>query len=152
MRQGIIYKYTCKTTGKSYIGQTVSPKNRHRDHFRSVKNGATTTFAEAIAEYGWVNFEYCVLWRGDEDQLDLKECEFIDKFDTFANGYNYVNGNRKVKSIKTPVSNLKITFATHRETCEFHKTLKEAKSILAGKYKTPAHMHNILKRFTQPMF
>jgi len=101
MQLGIIYKYTCNETGKSYIGQTINPEARNQSHYHDIKGGTTTLFAKAVTEYGWRNFEYEILWCGDALKLDMMECDYIDKFDTYRNGYNSTQGNRsKPKTCK----------------------------------------------------
>ena len=56
--KGIIYKWTCSKSGKSYIGQTINPKARRMQHKSAAKNGSTYPFHAAIRKYGINSFIY----------------------------------------------------------------------------------------------
>lgn len=94
---GIIYKYT-SPSGKSYIGQTIHPKERIEQHRRMVGN--SKVFHSAIKKYGFDNFTYEVLVTVDLDdeqelkqKLDFFEKFYIRKYHTFGeNGYNMTVG------------------------------------------------------------
>ena len=45
-----IYKFTSKTTGLSYIGQSIDIERRYNEH-RTIDNGYS--FHNAIKEHGW---------------------------------------------------------------------------------------------------
>lgn len=97
LRSGIIYKYTNKINGKSYIGQTINPKLRKQDHLNRLKKN--TGIDTAISKYGADNFEYEVLFETDllpvkevKQILNNKEIEFIEKYNTYKTGYNQTKG------------------------------------------------------------
>lgn len=59
---GIIYCYRDIISGKKYIGQTVSPKKRHLEHFRSSRHKVPcSVFGKAIKKHGANRFNYRVL-------------------------------------------------------------------------------------------
>lgn len=86
----IIYKHT-SPSGKSYIGQTkYSIEERLKGHLVDCKNGSERHFHQAIRKYGIENFTSEILEENIETQneADLKETYYIQKFDSFRNGYN----------------------------------------------------------------
>lgn len=99
IRCGIIYKFTNNINGHSYIGQTINPKSRYQDHVGRVKkNSGIDT---AIAKYGAENFSYEVLYETPllpcsqvKDLLNEKEIYYINKYDTYNNGYNQTLGGK----------------------------------------------------------
>ena len=57
---GIIYKFTCKITGKSYVGQTT--KNRLKTRINRHKTcNLNLHFYNARDKYGWDNFEFSII-------------------------------------------------------------------------------------------
>ena len=88
---GCIYMYTNKINGKQYIGQTTrSLKKRHWQHMSQDE----CYFDRALKKYGANNFELTILEDNIFDEQILNELEiyYIDKFDTFNNGYNMNRG------------------------------------------------------------
>ena len=81
MFRGIIYKYTNKLNGKSYIGQTNDEERRIREHKTSRQYN--NYFHNAIDKYGWDNFEYEVLVR--VSSKTEKNLRFV--LDTFERFY-----------------------------------------------------------------
>lgn len=104
MVQGYIYRHWIvndKGVEKSYIGLTTDePKIRWRKDGKGyTRNGQDTKFANAIKKYGWENFSHEIIGIVESDtkeQLirDLGEWEkyYIEKYDSFHNGYNTTTG------------------------------------------------------------
>ena len=89
---GIIYGWYCTTTDKWYIGQTVNPEDRFKDHIKSSKN-RHNTFYRAIRKYGLNNFIYCILEENVlRENLSMREMDWIEEYDSFYNGYNETLG------------------------------------------------------------
>ena len=91
----IIYKHTCKATGKSYIGLTkYSIEHRLDGHIKAARLGSRFQFHKAIAEYGIEQFESEVLEDNITDAKILCEREryWIAFYDTYRNGYNMTEG------------------------------------------------------------
>lgn len=88
---GCIYMYTNNINGKQYIGQTSRPlKIRHWQHLSQ----DCGYIDRAIRKYGMENFTLSVLEDNIDtiDELNQKEEYYIDKYDTFNNGYNLNRG------------------------------------------------------------
>ncbi len=103
---GSIYKITCTSTGKSYIGQTCDlkykngkpfqygPSGRWSDHVSKARD-ANTPLAVAIRTYGKENFKVEVLERDLLDKLDELEAKCIAKHNTLVpNGLNVAKHGR----------------------------------------------------------
>jgi group I intron endonuclease len=100
----LIYKITCKTTGKIYIGQTrLSLKDRWHGHKsaassyakladkRDDQNGMVIT--RAIARYGHEQFTIEVVEECSYEQLDEREKYHIAQHNSqVPNGYNVTKG------------------------------------------------------------
>ena len=60
-----IYKFTNKTNGKIYIGQTNNIQKRKNGHksesFNEKSAGYNLPFHAAIRKYGWENFNFDIL-------------------------------------------------------------------------------------------
>ncbi len=110
--KGIIYKWTCNVNGKSYIGQTINEEKREKEFWN--KNDAYTTKGSRIdcarKLYGldketWTKTILKRLWCRDgneyklKERLDYWEKYYINKYDTFNNGYNLTNGGETNKTI-----------------------------------------------------
>lgn len=110
---GIIYKYT-SPSGKCYIGQTMFPRRRRHDHKNCAKNGDNRAFYKAIRKYGWDSFSYEVLYTTFEEDIKIrqdilneKEVYYINKYDSFKNGYNMTPGGENYSGENHP------SFGTH---------------------------------------
>jgi len=100
--KSLIYKHTCTITNKSYIGQTTKTlEQRFKEHLNDSVGGSSTHFHKALRKYGKENFISEIL----EDNIkiasdinskttlqDLREIHYIEKHDTFSNGYNMTGG------------------------------------------------------------
>ena len=92
----VIYKWTNKINGKSYIGQTTREKLRYREHLYDRR--VNKYFHNAIDKYGIENFEYSVLFKVHcpkefaKEILDYNEKKYIKEYRTFGEGYNLTDG------------------------------------------------------------
>ena len=97
---GVINKATSKTSGKSYIGQTINLKDRMRSH-RTAKDDYP--FHAALRKYGFDDFEWTVIEDlGDncsQELLDKREKYWIQYFNTYNNGYNSTLGGDNAHSL-----------------------------------------------------
>ena len=87
---GCIYLYTNKINGKQYIGQTIQPiQVRHYNHLHQ-----NTYFDRALKKYGESNFTLEILEDNifDSEELDKKEQYYIEKYNTYYDGYNSTPG------------------------------------------------------------
>lgn len=91
---GIIYGWYCIVTDKWYIGQTIDEQGRFKRHIDDAINKKDNThFHRALRKYGLENWVYCVLEDNVlKENLNLKEIEWIEYYDSFYNGYNLTTG------------------------------------------------------------
>lgn len=101
MKEGIIYKATNVATGEVYIGATtISLHERINDHYNKATKNCGHKFQNAIREYGFESFIWEQIDTGiNTDELALKEKYYIQKFDSFNNGYNSDRGGGFKKTI-----------------------------------------------------
>lgn len=88
---GCIYMYTNKINGKRYVGQTTRTlEKRHCQHLFQHES----YFDRALQKYGEDNFTLEILADNivDIDELNRLEEYYIEKYDTFNNGYNLNRG------------------------------------------------------------
>ena len=98
----LIYKHTCTITNKSYIGQTINTmEERLNSHVLESLSGGKSHFHKAIRKYGIDNFISVILEDNIPIMSDLKsmktiasekEIFYIEKFNSFINGYNMTLG------------------------------------------------------------
>lgn len=113
MHTGYIYRHWIindKNIMKSYIGQVMDKPPEKRWGMNGsgyTTNNAKHKFANAIRKYGWENFEHEILLKiecEDEEELwfwlDEWECYYIEKYDSFYNGYNSTLGGKGVRGYR----------------------------------------------------
>lgn len=92
MKTGLIYKYTSKTTGKSYIGKSMEYRFKYRQKLHE-SDTSNTHFARAKRKYGYNDFELTILEdKIHKDILSLRETYWIWYYDSFNSGYNSTIG------------------------------------------------------------
>ena len=95
-----IYKIENKLNQNCYIGITVNPsvrKNRHFNYLRQNKH-CNSHLQSAFNKYGEENFFFEILESfesNNEEDAYKKEAEYIEKYNSYINGYN---GNRGSKA------------------------------------------------------
>ena len=89
-----VYLVTNITNGKQYVGKTVQSVNKRKyHHIYNVNNGSQYHFHRAIRKYGKSNFIWeSIFTANNEETLNKKEIEFIEKYGTYKNGYNMTLG------------------------------------------------------------
>ena len=94
---GIIYGWYNTLTDMWYIGQTVNPEGRFKTHiYESINKKDHTYFHNALRRYGLDKFVYCILEDNVlRDNLNMKEIEWIEYYDSFYCGYNMTSGGRQ---------------------------------------------------------
>lgn len=102
---GIIYGWYNTKSEKWYIGQTIRPLERFKDHIDAAINKKDNTkFHNALRKYGLDKFVYCVLEENVlRVNLNLKEIEWIEEFDSFYGGYNLTTGGDAKRIISKEV-------------------------------------------------
>lgn len=91
---GYIYKITNKANDKSYIGQTSQHyADRWRNHTApSVYNEFDYPLYRAMRKYGISGFSFEVLEECENENLNDREIFFIEKYNTYHEGYNSTLG------------------------------------------------------------
>ena len=89
-----IYKITNKINKKSYIGQSINPVRRFKEHCKN-----STIIGKAIQSYGIDNFSFEILgWFEDYNE---KEKYYIQYYHTLVpNGYNLQEGGQEPPLLK----------------------------------------------------
>ena len=96
--QGCIYKITNLVNGKAYVGQTINKLNirfnQHVSYANRAKESGKKLFylSKAINKYGKDSFSIEVLEVVDKDLLNDREIFWIEKLNTFSEGYNLNKG------------------------------------------------------------
>lgn len=139
---GIIYKWTNKINGLSYIGQTTNPEKRYREHLRRKDN---TYFHNALGKYGEANFTYEVLESNiDSSKLDEREIYWISYYDSYNNGYNLTIGGGTTRGFKFSEKQLENLSKAHLGQKAWNKGIKMSEE-------QREKMRNYLKGRTSPM-
>jgi group I intron endonuclease len=99
---GCVYCATNQINFKKYIGKTTKKlSDRKKDHFYLATNNSQCAFHRALRKYGFDSFLWTKLYDSDnEDELFVKEKEFIDKEKTFGTGYNMTSGGEGISGYK----------------------------------------------------
>ena len=113
---GTIYKLT-SPSGKHYIGQTMNLKDRKRRFYNPNNFYSGHRLDNAIKKYGVENFKYEILVQiVDSDKIKLREkldeleIFYIEKYDSYKNGYNMTLGGSGSKGcFQTEESRKKIS-------------------------------------------
>lgn len=94
--KGSLYKITNLVNSKIYIGKTyVELKDRWKLHkYDALREDRPnkTKFQNAIRKYGPENFKIELIAQFEEGELEQKEIEYIQKYDSYKNGYNSTLG------------------------------------------------------------
>lgn len=96
---GSIYMIVNKINNKKYIGQTCkSVTRRFNEHLRAAIHNTHRYLYHAINKYGPENFEIIELEKDIPiELLDEKEQYYINKYNTYNDGYNLTLGGNGVR-------------------------------------------------------
>ena len=145
---GVIYCYT-SPSGKKYIGQTYEELKR-KARWKNMKYayGGGLKIENARKKYGPEKFRYEILEtleaRTKEELsnlLNIREIYWIDKFDTFKNGYNSTSGGKFTYSEKRSISKMgfKHSENTKKYLSEINKKRRLEHYYPSGKNLEKAH-------------
>lgn len=98
--QGYIYLIENKINGKKYVGCTVyTIEHRFQEHIKTISRSPNRPLYRAMKKYGIGNFSISALEECDESLLAEREIYWIEKLDTYKNGYNATLGGEGRRSI-----------------------------------------------------
>ena len=108
-----IYKIENLVNGKIYIGQSKQIRQRWTEHKKELRHNRHRNeyLQRAWNKYGEDNFKHEILELCSEEELDEKECYYINLYKTFDNdnGYNLTSGGgRRKEYSKSTREKLKI--------------------------------------------
>lgn len=87
-----IYLIKNKINGKCYIGQSRNIKARLNCH-KSLFSKTCVALFNALNKYGPENFEFLILEECTIEDLNARECYWIERFNTMVpDGYNLTSG------------------------------------------------------------
>ena len=162
-----IYCITNQINGKQYIGKTTqSITKRFKEHcqdYKKERNDKRPLY-RAFNKYGIENFIVEKLIQCEPDELDSYEKLFIDKLDTYKNGYNATKGgdgsilfnyNEIVNLYKKGNSMIKIASIIHCCTDTVSKVIHmyniPINKILCGSCKLPKKVIQLNKETEDPL-
>lgn len=99
-----IYKITNKINNHSYIGLSTHIEDRweyHRNPYNWNREKSKILY-KAIQKYGIDNFTFEILEECNIEELSNKEKYYIEKYNTFNNGYNMTTGGEDNKGDSHP--------------------------------------------------
>lgn len=92
-----VYKITNQINDMCYIGQSTDIARRWKDHAKcglGIDTKAGNKLYQAMHEYGLHNFSFELLEECSREELDEKEKNFIEIYDSKNFGYNITKGNK----------------------------------------------------------
>jgi group I intron endonuclease len=122
--------HTSTTSSKSYIGVAKHGVDRRLTyHLWEAEQGSDYHFHRALRAYGKDDFVSRVLEGGlTEEQAYEREVHYIEKYDTYNNGYNMTKGGDR-GPVKVGKDN---GMHGRRHTEEAKKKMSEKKKLLVG--------------------
>lgn len=92
-----IYVITNQINGKQYVGLSKNCYKRWSDHYSksyysTKKDDQEKVLYKAMRKYGRENFSFQILEECSEDKLAEREIYWINKLNTYKNGYNETQG------------------------------------------------------------
>ena len=147
-----IYKFTNKTNGKVYIGQSVhilKRKDLHKYSMIKKKANKETYFVRALKKYGWDGFDFEIIERCSKEKLNDREIYWIDFYDACnrSKGYNMTAGGfnnptnmnaKPIFQIDSKTKKIINQYTSTKEAVEINhfKGASSISSALRGKTKT----------------
>lgn len=120
---GLIYLAENKENHKKYIGATKkSLELRKQDHLQKANKGVGHSFQHAIQTYGADAFSWTSIdTASSNEELARKEKYYIEKHDSFRNGYNSNKGAGFQKPVYqyTSTGELINRFGSLQEACKY---------------------------------
>lgn len=131
--QGSIYLIENKVNGKKYVGCTIySIQHRFQEHIKTISKCLNRPLYRAMKKYGVQNFSIALLENCDEAILSEREIYWIEKLDTYKNGYNATLGGEGRKNIdqKEVIKSYKTNQVINKVASELGHDKKSIRKIL----------------------
>ena len=101
MKKGFIYIIKNTINDKVYVGQTTqSVEDRFKQHLKCLKSNSVQLISKAIKKYDKSNFYVEILEECLIEDLNTKEEYYIEKYNSFGNGYNLCAGGNQPRKPK----------------------------------------------------
>lgn len=153
MFKGIIYTAFNKKTKRYYVGQTVRAfKERISEHYLNAKSNIRNKFYNSLRKNPKETFEWsevCFIYDCDREnlhkRLDELEIYFINRYNSFKNGYNSTSGGGGTSGWTPPEEWIERQKETHlgKKFSEEHK--RNISLSQKGKILSETHLNNIRK-------
>ena len=132
-----VYVHRCKTTGKCYVGQTCQALENRWGNGKHYTRKNNLKFYNAIQKYGWQDFEHFIVATCD-NQKDAYELEqfYIDKLDSFKNGYNSTVGGAGSKGKKMSKRTKQKIIDAHKGKPSWVKYVPKEMTPMYGRHQT----------------
>lgn len=102
-----IYKITNLINGHSYIGQSICIEERWKREktraFQPTQHDYNSLLGQAFRKYGLENFKFEILEECSQIELNTREQYYINKYNTYFNGYNQTIGGQQNGNFGTPL-------------------------------------------------
>ena len=140
--KGIIYRISCLTNGKSYIGKTI---HKFSDRYKGLSWGNyrhNKHFDNAKKKHGVNNFRVQILISGQtRERLYLLESYYIKTFRSFYNDYGY---NKISEGLACEISDDIKSYLSQLNTKTTEKFIFESKQVHGDKfsYKNVDYKHH----------
>jgi len=157
---GVIYLIRNKINNKHYIGQTINNRgfngryeatgkgvdrvlNYYKKRKEYTKNYNTYLY-NSIVKYGTTNFETIEIFdiAFSKEELDIKECLWINYFDCINNGYNNKEGGSRGKLSEETRKKMSESSKGYVPTLE---TRQKLSNVLKGRVVTDKWKENMIK-------
>lgn len=139
-----IYKIENLINGHKYIGQSVNIERRWKDEkisaFNSNSNSYNYPLSRAFRKYGIENFSFEIIEEVSQEKLNERERYWIQRYDTFYNGYNQTLGGEsplvtKKEKIIGVITDLENTDMYHKEIAKkWNLSIEMVQGINTGRY------------------
>lgn len=127
-----IYKIENLINGSIYIGQSIDIEKRWSTHISILNqnNHYNAHLQNAWNKYGSENFKFSIIEECKQFELNDREIYWIDKYDSFINGYNLTPGGGNTESFSKSV----IQFDMNGKELNRYFSISEAETITGINY------------------
>lgn len=127
-----IYKIENLINGSIYIGQSIDIEKRWSTHISILNqnNHYNAHLQNAWNKYGSENFKFSIVEECKQFELNDREIYWIDKYDSFINGYNLTHGGGNTEAFSKSV----IQFDMSGKELNRYLSISEAETITGINY------------------